>query len=423
MQKNKQRTLFFIRAYNDLDHFSPVIAEFVKRDENPIIINYCGLDLSEDYRVKYLCSCGAIDIRNMPDQKFISANKKNTLADKIRRRAYQLLRRRKGIIGRLHRRLFFDCSAELKFLLDNRVAACVFEWGTPFIRGDLIERFFIAAKSVGLRTVVIPHGCNVFVNSDVTSGYRRLFENGKLPDNSDYNLYDYFVVQNPLRRDGWVRWGFDPVKTQAWGSPRFYPKWAKMNASICPQYTPPFDTGNKLKVVLMQFQKDYNINRGEIKRTLEVLSGNPNICLVIKDSTRAGKEYFDKSNLSGQLGGSLLEWCGNEVHSPSLIAWADCVIVFGSSIGLEVILQNKLLINPLFFHTNKTLYEHFGASHDASSLEELSQLINSIISGKVVNDKKAIDSLIREVVFAGREPYDAPAFYYKKISARYLDYT
>ena len=423
MQLISHRTLFFIRAYNDLDHFSPVIAEFVKRGENPLVINYGGLEISEDYRVKYLNSLGAIDIRNMPDLKFVSSRSRKTFSEKIRSRLYELRRRRKGIIGRLHRRLFFDYSAELKFLSDNRVGACVFEWGTPFIRGDLIEQFFIAAKSIGLKTVVIPHGCNVFVNSDVTSGYRRLFSRGQMPDNSDRNLYDYYVLQNPLRRDGWVKWGYDPVKTQAWGSPRFYPLWAKMNASLCPQYTPSFDTSSRLKIVFMQFQKDYNINKDEIKLTLEALSSNPTVCLVVKDSTRAGKEYFDKSRLSGELGESLVEWCGNEVHSPSLIEWADCVIVFGSSIGMEVILQDKLLINPLFLHTNKTLYEYFGASHDAASLEELNQLIDSISRGNVVNDKQAIDSLIREIVFAGGDSYDVPALYYDKITAKYLEYT
>ena len=32
----KKRVAFFIQAYNDVDHFIPLIAEFVKRNENPL---------------------------------------------------------------------------------------------------------------------------------------------------------------------------------------------------------------------------------------------------------------------------------------------------------------------------------------------------------------------------------------------------
>lgn len=422
MQTKKYRTLFFIRAYNDLDHFTPIISEFVKKGENPIIVSYCGLNLSNDYRIHYLKSIGSIDIREIPDRRFISVSTAATYFGKILRRIYNYVRQRNNWIARLHRHFFFDFSDELKFLHENNVAACVFEWGTPYIRGDLVLRFFLAAKSIGIKTVAIPHGANVFVNSDVTIGYRQQFARGNLPDNSDRNLFDYYVLQNPIRRDGWIRWGYDPIKTQAWGSPRFYPEWAKKNASLCQAYSPEFDHGGRLKIAFMQFQKDYNINKEEIEKALKVLSRNPELCVVVKDSTRAGKEYFNRSKLSGQLGDSLMEWCGNEVHSPSLIDWADCVIVFGSSIGLEVLIQDKFLINPLFFHSNSTLYEYFGASHDVRTIDELNQVLKAIKNGELVNDKKAIDLLLSEVVYAGGKEFNVPEYYYDKISLPYLDY-
>lgn len=422
MQKSKKRTLFFIRAYNDLDHFTPVISEFVKKNENPIIINYCGLMISNDYRVRYLKSIGAIDIREIPDQKFISKSNASTFFGKFGRRVYNYTRQRNNWIARIRRRFFFNFSNELKFLQENNVIACVFEWGTPYIRGDLIERFFLAAKSIGLKTVAIPHGANVFVNSDVTVAYKKQFSIGKFPDNSDRNLYDYYVLQNPIRRDGWVRWGYDPIKTQAWGSPRFYPKWAKKNVTLCPAYSPSFNCDGKLKVAFMQFQKNYNINKKEIKKSLQALSRNPDICLVVKDSTRAGKEYFNKNKLSGELGDSLMGWVGNEVHSPSLIKWADCVVVFGSSIGIEVLIQNKFLINPIFFHSNSTLYEYFGASHDVFTIDGFNSVFEQIIKGDLSNDKNAINMLLSEIVYAGANKFDVPKYYYDKISSRQLDY-
>jgi hypothetical protein len=422
MPKNNQRTLFFIRAYNDLDHFSPIIAEFLKQDEEPIIITYAGLDLSQDYRVQYLRSLGEIKIEHMPDEKYIASVRTNNIVQKILAILYSIKRGRSNLIGKIYRKLFFDCTYETNYLRTHSISACIFEWGTPFVRGELIERFFVAAKGLGLKTIAIPHGLNVFLNSDVTRGYRKTFNKGILPDNRDRSLYDYYVLQNPTRRDGWIKWGYDPVKTQAWGSPRFYPDWAKTNKLICPQYSPLFDAANKVKVVFMQFQKEYNIDKDAIRKTLKTLSNNPNVCLVVKDSTRQGKEYFNQAKLSDELGDGLVEWCGNEVHSPWLIDWADCVIVFGSSIGVEVLLQDKILINPLYLHTNKTLYEYYSASHDVNSDEELIALMDKISNNNVPDKKAGITALLKEVVYAGREQYDVPNYYYKKIRSKYLNY-
>jgi hypothetical protein len=422
MSKNNQRVLFFIRAYNDLDHFSPIIAEFLKQNEEPIIITYAGLDLLEDYRVKYLRSLGNIKIEHMPDEKYIASESRGNILQKILSRLYSIRRRRTNFIGEIYRKLFFDCTYETDYLKAHSISACVFEWGTPFIRGELIERFFIAAKGLGLKTIAIPHGCNVFLNSDVTTGYRKNFNKGILPNNKDRNLYDYYVLQNPIRRDGWIKWGYDPVKTQAWGSPRFYPDWAMTNKLICPQYSPIFDTRNKVKVVFMQFQKEYNIDKDAIRKTLKTLSNDPNVCLVVKDSTRQGKEYFNQAKISNELGDALVEWCGNEVHSPSLISWSDCVIVFGSSIGVEVLLQDKILINPLYLHTNKTLYEYYSASHDVNSDGELIALMGKILKNNVPDKKEGTTELLREVVYAGREQYDVPNLYFKKIRSEHLEY-
>ena len=79
MLKNHQRTLFFIRAYNDLDHFSPIIAEFLNQGDQPIILSYAGLDLSDDYRIKYLKSLGNIKIKKILDKKYIASERRDNI--------------------------------------------------------------------------------------------------------------------------------------------------------------------------------------------------------------------------------------------------------------------------------------------------------------------------------------------------------
>ena len=62
------------------------------------------------------------------------------------------------------------------------------------------------------------------------------------------------------------------------------------------------------------------------------------------------------------IGRCLIGWYGNEVHSPALIDWADCVIVIGGSIGIEAMLQNKHVVYPTYL-SNHTMYEYYQAAH------------------------------------------------------------
>ena len=73
------RTAFFIRAYNDLDHFSPIIWEFIKKGDKPIIIFYTELDYKNDYRINYLKSIGEFDIYRFLDKEYVKYQKSKNL--------------------------------------------------------------------------------------------------------------------------------------------------------------------------------------------------------------------------------------------------------------------------------------------------------------------------------------------------------
>ena len=79
-----------------------------------------------------------------------------------------------------------------------------------------------------------------------------------------------------MRRDGWVKWGYDPIKTRAWGSSRFYPEWQKINLKICPEISLAKDSQNKIKIVFMDHQKDYNVKVEKIWNLLDRIANNKN---------------------------------------------------------------------------------------------------------------------------------------------------
>ena len=419
----KKRVAFFIRAYNDLDHFIPLISEFVKRDENPLIVLYTDLDFESDYRVQYLSKLGNFSMHREVDQKFLQVSNSKSIISKLKNRFYYAKRNRKTVYGKLYRKLFFDCSSQRDFLLKNEITSCVFEWSNPFSRGEIVEKYFYAAQGIGITTLSIPHGCNIFINSDVTIGYRRNTIKGKLSDESERNFFDYYILQNPIRRDGWIKWGLSPHKTQSWGSLRFDPIWASINKEICPAFNPGSLFDGKLKIVFMQFQKEYNVKNDAVLETLKKISHFKGVALAVKDATREGKEFHDKNIVSGELGEALIGWYGNDVHSPSLVDWADCVIVVGGSIGIEAILQKKHLIYPLFLNTNKTMYETFDAALCVNSDYELEEIIKNIKKGDVPNKSNGEDLLLKEIVYAGENSkFDVAKRYYENISKDYLNY-
>ena len=381
-----------------------------------------NIDIENDYRINYLETLGKFEVYKDVDKDFIKSEKRNTFLSKLNSRLYSIKRNRESFFGKLYRKVYFNCKKEAEFLRKNKIRNCVFEWCSPFERGEIIEKYFIAAKGIGIKTIAIPHGCNIFINSDVTIGYRNQTIKGIQTDPKDRNLFDYYILQNPIRRDGWIKSGYDPIKTQAWGSTRFYPEWAKINKKICPKFHTDIDCTDKIKVVFMQFQKDYNVHNELVMGALKELSKLKYISLAVKDATREGKAFYDRNKAAGDLGDALIGWYGNEVHSPSLIDWSDCVIVIGGSIGIEVMLQKKNLIYPTYLNSNQTMYEYYNAAHCVSSTDEMINILNNLKRNIEISDPPGIDNMIREIVYAGEDQFNVPLRYYELIKSDNLNY-
>ncbi|MBO72231.1 MAG: hypothetical protein CMD35_01320 [Flavobacteriales bacterium] len=416
-----KKFIFFVRAYNDLDHFSPLIWKCIQKGDQPTILITTKLKIENDYRFKLINKNQNIRVIYDIDETFEKHFKAKSFIEKVIRRIYFLRRDQNSLIGKLYRKFFFDLSAQLDFMRRENFHSCIFEWSTPYARGDKIEKYFFAAKALGITTFALPHGCNIFVNSDVTYGYRESFNKGKLVDQSSTRLFDYYIFQNPLRRDGWVKWGFEPSKTQAWGSLRFSPEWAKMNLNACPEFNMDMKK-TKLNIVFMQFQKEYNIDNEAVFDFLKDVSNIEDISLVVKDATREGKSFYDQKSASNELGASLVSWVGNDVHSPSLIEWSDIVIVIGGSIGIEAMLQNKPVLYPSFLSSNFTLYEKFKAAYCTNSKEESIKLINEFKNNRPHEELPGVEKMIQEIVYAGQDKFDVLEKYYNEISADYLNY-
>jgi hypothetical protein len=173
----------------------------------------------------------------------------------------------------------------------------------------------------------------------------------------------------------------------------------------------------------MQYQADYNLEINEIWDTLSTIAECDWVYLVIKDSTRAGTQYYSNEFATRHGHSERIELVGDEAHSPSLIKWSDCVVSFGSSIGMEVLMQNKPLINPTYLIKNRTLYERTGSSLTAENKDQVLSHLKKVFHDRSFSlpeiSKKA---LLREIVYGGLEEHDVLESYYRKIKTGNLMY-
>lgn len=404
MHPIKKQPLFFLRSFNDIDHITPVIWKFQQNGEKPVIVFTSNYSYDNDYRIRFLISQGYLEIyRHVPG--FLTK-----LQNKIGKRITK-----SGIV---YKTLLLNINKQIRFLEEKNIYTCIFEWGEPKSRGPVVEKFFYAAKSVGLPTFSIPHGCNIYLNTLVNKRDRELNAKGIKQDMTARNEFDCYVVQSPYHREQSLKMGLNPQKCHVWGSTRFYPEWQKINLGLCNHFTPEKDDSGRVKVIFMLPHWDYNVDKKMCLELIEQLIKIDNIFLIIKDHTR------------GQTGGLNDEERKNfetypnvetnvSAHSPALIAWSDAVINFGSSIGIEALLQDKTLINPFYLHTNKTIFEKTGAAFNASDNEEVLSVLSMIRNGKNAKvpetDK---NQLFKEIIYGGRERFDVLDYYYQCLSLK-----
>lgn len=424
--------LFNIRAYNDLDHFSPIIYKIIVKEEfRPILYMANDFNWKHDYRIEYLKSSGLNPEDILIDDSLTFNNKKKTsglslfakLGNFITGRARKV---KPGIFDKIRHFFFLNVKEEIGFLQSNRVVACVFEWSTPYSNGNKLYKFFLACKALGCTTLSLPHGCNIYTFPMVTSGHLSLAGSGRNIDYPDQrNQFDYYILQGKVRRDICVRLGYDPIKTQAWGSVRFCPDWHEILLKISGQFNPCRNNPDLFKVVFMDHQLDYRIEQDLITELLIDIVNIENVFLVYKGSTREGRgtsflKYVQDKSLESRV--YLADSTDNSV---AIIEWSDCVINYGSSIGIEALLQDKPLIVPNYLHHNETLYDLLEAGLICTSSSEVVNKIELLKRNRgdiVLKYAKGKNDLLKDVVYGGSEAFDVLELYYSLITSKRLNY-
>ena len=376
--------LFHLASYNDVDHITPIIYQFLKNNNVVKILFISKFDYKNDCRINFLKKYRNLEIANL------------TKIEKIKRTIFfSSLSQRLQTKLNINRLVLFL----LNILWPNRriigVNSVIYGWAAPYLP-NLFE-----AKYQGIKVVSIPHGQSVFCNIDINPRYKKIYsERGHYFDFSPRNIFDKYIFQSKRHRDINIKLGLNKQTAIALGSLRYFPEWSKLNLKLVKEDSTtvlPIPKSNQLKIVFFCPHWDHNVDIKKTFETLEKIIQNKNYLLIVRTHTRETK-YSNKIN-------TLLKDQSNAIintkdHSPLLIDWADIVINFASSIGIEALLQNKTIINLPYLHDNKTIFDDNELFQNANNINEL---LNLLSKGKklisINQDKNKLEKFMNKEIY------------------------
>ena len=406
--------LFCIRHFNDVDHIAPVVWRMM-HDNYPVAV-YCinpQYDIENDYRLKFLREQGVTvqSIYDAFEQKpnglnktmrylfqwfYAKGNKFNSHRDEKPLLLSRLSELAAHIIGRVFYELtrisFYRKSWAHHFLKESEAQLLCFDHIFPsrYVVSDLLE----AAKEKSIPTLALPHGVYLYTNESYKAGTssRQRFHK--------FNRFDYVIVQNQLRKDVLVRSGITRDKIIVLGSARFCGEWIEQNRKILPRMIDSNSRSKKLKVVFMVSKPHCRVDIERTLNTFDLLSNFTEIEVMIKPHTRTGANSRLFANLTLSNASNIL--------TPELCEWADVVLVIGSSVITEALMQEKPVLYLKYLHANTMLFEECGACWTIQTETELEQALQSLRkkSMDLPYGDENVNRFLSEVVYGGRNKRD-----------------
>jgi len=316
--------------------------------------------------------------------------KKFLFLSRLNKLAVQIIGR---VLFELTRISFYRKSWARYLLKESKAQLLCFDHILP--RRYVVNVLLKAAKELSIPTLALPHGVYLYTNESYKTGStagQRFYK---------FNRFDYVIVQNHLRKDVLVRSGIAGEKIVVLGSARFCGEWIAQNSKILPRKIESNGGGpERLKVVFMPSKPRCRIDVERMHTTIDLLASHSEIDAVVKPHTRVGREahLFDKMQLPNV----------SHILTSELCEWADVVLIIGSSVITEALMQGKPVLYLKYLHGNTMLFEDCGACWTIHNEAELEQALHSL--GKkgmgVPYGDKNVNRFLAEVVYGGQNNRD-----------------
>lgn len=456
MNSNSKRYLFFLRSHNDTDNIAPAVWFLLDHDTSATAdITYYHFDfayLNHPYiaalqarfgdrlKIFWIGAFLGLDYDDFFTRRSTTPAQTSRLRDLLRldRRHFNRVFKTVPATGCRPIRLFrsFLRQSELSFAnltaaashisarspdIPERVRRQFVAWligegQTPCLavfdhqRGSSLQGLFDALRRAGVERIVrLP--VSPMVNINVLRRARYVVPTReRLQSELDFTGFDAVAYTDHFYPDQLRRfflemgWG-DPLqgKLAVVGSIRYCPEWLAARPQA-PAFSVHAD--DRIRLVFFLSRPETNAYWEEVKRTIRVLGGFPRFRVIIQPHPR-------DIDVLGNIDPALE--IRTQVPAPSLIEWADVVMLWGSSVGLEALIKGKTLLCLDYANANRNLYEMFGAGWILRCRDDLVLALTKLQRDPLAREyqQRDVDRLIQEVVLAGGS---------KPVPIRYLEF-
>ena len=397
--RKQKRIVFLIRAFNDIDHFTPLIDRVASDREFEVSVYSVNwkYDLNANPNVAYLFKRRGVSVSYLwggPDSSLIEKITLRSI-EKVSR-SVTFFRKRLSRFNRYRKKCEYWLYAQLpttKIFRPQKPEVVIFDWMNaehPRNRSIVMQ-----CNHENIPTVCLPHGVWVYSNEFATQK-RALADPEK-------NLYFDLYPCPGKHTDYLVERGVPVARVVELGSMRYCQKWLEIYLKEIANSSYVGRSGSALKLVIFLSQSFYNVDDDALCRLISEVSLIPGLDIAIKPHTRGiSIEYIQEI-----MGDNEIEICG-DVSSVELIAWADAAIVYGSSIAIQVLSQNKVLLYPDFIDTNTVHFADMKACWIVRSASEMADALRALSNetAQVPYKRESVDKFLSQVVYAGKEPGD-----------------
>ena len=313
-KQEKNVIIFHVSLINSVDHYAPIITNFLKNYKHLQIIVYDIKNHKYDFRIQYFLKFERF--------KYVKETKFNFYRRRIIHNNFllKILRNNSSLI---HIYRFFLLFIFKNFHISKRIACCIYDWGPPY-RANHTD-----AILSDIPTIVLPHGTATTRELAVTKAQNE-------PNFSNRNIFDLYIFKTNDHRLQFTKVGLSPTTSKVWGDPRFSQKWCDELLTITPKYQSRFNN-NYINCLFFVVPLHYGTNEDQFAKLIESFSKVKEMNFIISIREDMVKELgiqildVQNKNLSFDF-----------VTSPSaLIEWSDIVLDMGSSITIEAIIRKK----------------------------------------------------------------------------------
>lgn len=398
--------LLFLRRFNDIDHSTPIVYKLAKDGYKDIVMLALdpSMKIGDDFRLNFLKEKHNVKIDYLYkyytptllhkiasffvcDLKFLSSSiiSKFFALSKFRNYFYNIL---------------YGYDWSLNMIQDKQIKLLVFDWQKPgkYNTSSLIK----AGKKSKIPVIAVPHGLDFNINKVwSTTAIKKGLKTQDFGER--WKDFDKILVQHDHYRNMVISCGVKASKLEMLGSARFCKEWEDIYFNILPEVDKDYSSkvNDKINIVYMDHSPVFRLNVEEIISTVDSLSKLDYVNLVIKPST-GSKDSMSSKKLYE------LAKVDHETSSVTLIDWADIVIGNQSSIMLDVLIMNKVLICPSYFEENQTLFRTRNVSLSVNNYSELLKTIQNVKKDSKYLPYKTedVNSFITDIVYGGLKNRD-----------------